>query len=551
MSQVAVDLVEKIFGDLKGRSILLVGAGKMGTLSAKALRVLNVERVLVTNRSPERGQQLADQVGGVFRPWAELEQLLVEADVVIVSTGAPTFVLTADMVRAAKRKRRHRNLCLIDLAVPRNVDPACAELDDVFGYDVDDMQKVVSANHQARQGEAVSAEAIVEAEVIAFTRERETRAALPVLVTLRQRAEAIARAEAERTLAKAGDALDERARASIEAMAQAIVNKLLHLPTVRLKAAAATGESALAGAAAELFGLDQDPPAGRRGAAPNDAAGPAAPSPEEGRRVTIRIATRKSPLAKWQANHVADLLRALEPGLEVELHELMTRGDKILEVPLAQVGGKGLFVKEIEDALLAGDAQIAVHSMKDLPALLAPGLVVAAIPVREDPRDALCSPRWKTLDQLPQGARIGTSSLRRSAQLKAMRPDLRMEVVRGNVQTRLNKASEGLDAVVLAYAGLRRLGLAQHATQVLLAGADAAGGGAGGAGAGGPRRRRRPRWRGWRSSTTRRPATGSRPSAASWPASRAAARCPSPATPPSPTGRSTCGRWSPRSTARA
>jgi len=183
--------------------------------------------------------------------------------------------------------------------------------------------------------------------------------------------------------------------------------------------------------------------------------------------VIIRIATRKSPLAKWQAHHVADLLRALEPGLQVELHELMTRGDKILEVPLAQVGGKGLFVKEIEDALLNGDAQIAVHSMKDLPAIVAPGLVVAAIPVREDPRDAICSPKWQTLERLPQGARVGTSSLRRSAQLKAIRPDLQMEVVRGNVQTRLNKASQGLDAVVLAYAGLRRLGLAQHATQVL------------------------------------------------------------------------------------
>jgi hydroxymethylbilane synthase len=181
----------------------------------------------------------------------------------------------------------------------------------------------------------------------------------------------------------------------------------------------------------------------------------------------IRIATRRSPLAKWQANHVADLLRSKEPGLEVRLHELMTRGDKILEVPLAEVGGKGLFVKEIEDALLQGDAEVAVHSMKDLPALVAPGLVIAAVPEREDPRDALCSPRWKTLDQLPRNARVGTSSLRRGAQLKALRPDLRLEVVRGNVETRLRKASEGLDAVVLAYAGLRRLGLAQHATQVL------------------------------------------------------------------------------------
>ena len=180
----------------------------------------------------------------------------------------------------------------------------------------------------------------------------------------------------------------------------------------------------------------------------------------------IRIATRRSPLAKWQANHVADLLRAKEPGLEVRLHELVTKGDRILEVPLAEVGGKGLFVKEIEDALLAGDAEIAVHSMKDLPALLAPGLAIGAVPEREDPRDALCSPRYKTLAGLPKGAKVGTSSLRRSAQLKAIRPDLQIEMVRGNVETRLRKASEGLDAVVLAYAGLRRLGLDAHATYV-------------------------------------------------------------------------------------
>jgi hydroxymethylbilane synthase len=180
----------------------------------------------------------------------------------------------------------------------------------------------------------------------------------------------------------------------------------------------------------------------------------------------IRIATRRSPLAKWQANHVRDLLMAREPGLEVRLHELVTRGDRILEVPLSEVGGKGLFVKEIEDALLARDAEIAVHSMKDLPALLADGLALGAVPVREDPRDALCSPRWKTLDKLPKGARVGTASLRRGAQLKAIRPDLHVETVRGNVETRLRKATEGLDAVVLAYAGLRRLGLAEHATQV-------------------------------------------------------------------------------------
>jgi hydroxymethylbilane synthase len=180
----------------------------------------------------------------------------------------------------------------------------------------------------------------------------------------------------------------------------------------------------------------------------------------------IRIATRRSPLAKWQANHVSGLLRANEPGLEVRLHEVVTKGDRILDVPLAEVGGKGLFVKEIEDALLAGEAEIAVHSMKDLPAVLADGLVVGAVPEREDPRDALCSPRWKTLQALPKGAKVGTSSLRRVAQLKALRPDLETLVVRGNVETRLRKAAQELDAVVLAYAGLRRLGLAEHATYV-------------------------------------------------------------------------------------
>jgi glutamyl-tRNA reductase len=281
MSQVAVDLVAKIFGDLEGRSILLAGAGKMGALSAKALRVLGANAVLVTNRSPERGQALADQVQGTFRPWAELDQLLAEADVVIVSTGAPTYVLQTDQIRRAMKARRHRSLCLIDLAVPRNVDPACAELDDVYAYDVDDLQKVVETNHAARRDEAVLAEAIVEAEVRAFAQEHETRAALPVLVTLRQRAEAIARAEAERTLAKAGGGLDDRARASVEAMAQAIVNKLLHLPTVRLKASAATGESALAGAAAELFGLDQDPTPGRRATPSDGPRAPAATAPEK------------------------------------------------------------------------------------------------------------------------------------------------------------------------------------------------------------------------------------------------------------------------------
>lgn len=261
VSQVAVELVGKIFGDLRDRAVLLVGAGKMGALSAKALRDLGADRILVTNRSPEKARSLALEIGATAEPWEGLTSLLALADVVIVSTGAPTYVITQDLVAHLMKARRGRSICFIDLAVPRNVDPACGKQDNVYAYDIDDLQKVVVQTHTARAEEALRAEAIVEAEVTAFAQERETRAALPVLAELRRRAEQIARVEADRTLSHLGSRLDEKGRKSVEAMAQAIVNKLLHGPTARLKEAAASGDSDLPGAAAELFGVEtEDPP---------------------------------------------------------------------------------------------------------------------------------------------------------------------------------------------------------------------------------------------------------------------------------------------------
>jgi hydroxymethylbilane synthase len=181
----------------------------------------------------------------------------------------------------------------------------------------------------------------------------------------------------------------------------------------------------------------------------------------------IRIGTRRSPLALWQARHVGALLQRREPGLQVELVEIVTRGDKILDSPLAKVGGKGLFVKEIEERLLSGGVDLAVHSLKDMPAELPPGLVLASVPGREDPRDAFVSSRHRRLEDLPPGARVGTSSLRRACQLKAWRADLEIVPIRGNVQTRLRRIDEELDAGVLAAAGLKRLGLAERIGELL------------------------------------------------------------------------------------
>ncbi len=172
----------------------------------------------------------------------------------------------------------------------------------------------------------------------------------------------------------------------------------------------------------------------------------------------IRIATRKSPLALWQAEFVRAELLSAHPGLKVELITMSTQGDKILDTPLAKVGGKGLFVKELEQRMLEGDADIAVHSMKDVPVELPNGLHLAVICEREDPHDAFVSNKYKSLDELPQGAKVGTSSLRRQCQLSAVRPDIEILDLRGNVGTRLSKLDDGnYDAIILAVAGLKRL----------------------------------------------------------------------------------------------
>jgi len=174
---------------------------------------------------------------------------------------------------------------------------------------------------------------------------------------------------------------------------------------------------------------------------------------------TLRIATRKSPLALWQTEHVADRLRAAHPGLDVVLVPMSTRGDEVLDRSLAAIGGKGLFLKELEIAMQRGEADCAVHSLKDVPMVLEPGFALPAILARADYADAFVSNKYDHLDALPQGAIVGTSSLRRQAQLRARRPDLDLRDLRGNVNTRLSKLDAGdYDAIVLACAGLARLG---------------------------------------------------------------------------------------------
>ncbi len=181
----------------------------------------------------------------------------------------------------------------------------------------------------------------------------------------------------------------------------------------------------------------------------------------------VRIGTRKSKLALWQANFVKEFLEK-RWGVEVELVKITTTGDKILDAPLAKIGGKGLFVKEIEQALIDGRIDLAVHSLKDVPMVIPEGLALGAITEREHPHDVLISRDGKRLSELPSGAKIGTSSLRRQVQIKRLRRDLQVEILRGNVDTRMRKLKEGMyDAIILAYAGVKRMGYESEITEVL------------------------------------------------------------------------------------
>jgi len=255
VSSVAVQLANKLLGSLEGHSTLLLGAGEMAQLAARELLSAGAREILVANRTPQAAEELAREIDGVPVSMAELPALLERADVVICSTAAVHALVTRQMVARAAKARRYRPLFLVDLTLPRNVEPSANELENVYVYDMDDLERVAAQNRQLREGQLGRAEEIVNQELKAFLKQVLERTAVPVLARLRAHAESVARAEAERTLAGL-QGLDDRQQKSVRAMALAIVNKLLHAPTAKLRAEA--GEGPLGDAAASLFGLEGD-----------------------------------------------------------------------------------------------------------------------------------------------------------------------------------------------------------------------------------------------------------------------------------------------------
>ncbi len=284
VSSVAVDLAAKIFGDLAGTVALLVGAGEMAEAAAKLL-VKEGARLIVVNRSRERAEKLAAEVGGEPRDWGELNWGLIEADIVIASTASPTFVIREDTLRTARKARRGRNLFLIDIAVPRNIDPKVGKLDGVYLYGIDDLEQVVAESLADRQQEADRAEQIVDAEVRAFELKAAEASMNPVIVGLRARVRATLLAELERSLAGKLKHLAAADREALSTMLDAATNKLLHRPTARLRAM--VGE-ARAEETVDLVRDLFDLPEGIIGLDLSEPEVRAAPEPEPSERANVR-----------------------------------------------------------------------------------------------------------------------------------------------------------------------------------------------------------------------------------------------------------------------
>ncbi len=259
ISFAAVELARKIFGDLQGKHVLVIGAGEMCELAATHLMENGVSGVQVTNRTYARAEALAERFGGNAVPFEEFRYHLPEVDIVISSTGAPHFVLEVDEVRAAMKTRKQKPMFLIDIAVPRDIDPRLNDLPNVYLYDVDDLQGVVDANKKERAKEADKAEKIVGEEVRGFLSWLKTQEVTPTIRDLREKFDSIRRVEIEKTLKAFGDELPNKQRKSLEAMSQAIVNKILHEPTVYLKGLAEDPEVDFAvDAVRRMFGLGNE-----------------------------------------------------------------------------------------------------------------------------------------------------------------------------------------------------------------------------------------------------------------------------------------------------
>jgi glutamyl-tRNA reductase len=510
----------ELLGSLQSARVLVLGAGAMSGLAVASAYRAGVASIAVSSRTPGRAGRLAASVDGTPVPLEGLPSALAGADLVIACTGSTGYLVSELDVRSARAQRSAgvgpAAQVFVDLALPRDVEPTVARLPGVSVFDLEQLGRDLTALGLSE--DLADVRSLVSDEVAIYLADQRAKEVAPTVVALRAMARSVVETELHRLEGRIGT-VDAALLGELEQTVHRVVEKLLHMPTVRVKELAAEpGGDSYAQALRLLFdlgpepvdtvaGLPADLPAGvelsvqltpelgvtynrisqidendRNGAkdggrgvatsaVPIESAAPGLIQDRLSRLPgRLRLGTRRSALARTQSQWVADRLGSALAQYgrraEVDLVDVTTHGD-LNRAPLSSLGGTGVFVSALRDALLARTIDFAVHSLKDLPTGPADGLVLAALPLREDPRDVLIARDGLTLSQLPAGATVGTGSPRRAAQLRALGLGLEVVDVRGNVDTRLRLVSDGvLDAIVLARAGLVRLGRAAEATEV-------------------------------------------------------------------------------------
>ena len=422
VGRIAVDLAEQELGDLRDKHILILGAGEMSELTMKHLASKAASLVMVSNRSLPKAQALAAEHGFAACPLSELPLRLKTADLVFSATSSKNYLVTYSLLSGIMQTRQHP-IVFIDMAVPRDIDPRVAELDGVRCFDIKHLRDVSDKNRVQREKAAALVEAIIDEKLAEFTLWLE-------------------------------NAAQESNSGSLQPSAP---NSPCSCPSLSCPSCSSSPCPPVS------LQRVSPPSVSPQSVLPQSLLPPKRPC------FTLRIGTRGSRLALWQAQWVADRLREQHPELTTELVIIKTTGEALLETPLPKIGGKGLFTDEIEAALLDGSIDLAVHSLKDLPNDLPPGLEIGAFCQRVDPRDILVSKNGLSLQELSPRALIGTSSLRRAAQLLNLRSDVRCVDIRGNVETRIQKLDESpdLSGIILAAAGLIHMGCQNRITQYL------------------------------------------------------------------------------------
>ncbi|WP_413336123.1 glutamyl-tRNA reductase [Brevibacterium sp. GP-SGM9] len=481
-------------GSLRAANALVIGAGAMSGLVVSGLHKEGVSRITVLNRTLEKAERLVAEVGGRARELTPriMAEEIADADLIVSCTGARAVVVGRDDIVAglAQNPKGAANKAFVDLALPHDIDPSVREFEHVALFGLGEIRTMLTSSDKQRDAQVVetveSVRRIIDEELSKIETGAKERAVAPTVTALRSHAKDVLAAETARLEKKLGESIDAKSFAEVRKSLHRVAEKLIHTPTVKVKELAVSETDVdYAQALMQLFDLPTNKVAHAitkpetkvaTASSPNhieaDGIRPVADhtldvvEPENFSGRTIRLGTRRSQLARSQSTAIAHQLAALT-GWRVEIVEVVTEGDVNMS-PLAGFGGTGVFVSAVRQALHQGKIDIAVHSLKDLPTTPEAGIQMAAIPPRVDPADVLIGRDGLSLSQLPAGSVIGTGSPRRAVQLRAARPDIEVRGVRGNVDTRIAHVRDGrLDAVVLAAAGVRRIGRLAEATDSL------------------------------------------------------------------------------------